>query len=59
MLKGDLSKAELAGDKFLAAFVTKLVTLLFHSPIFLYFLHIKIPCQPVRTAAVRIGPQTA
>jgi hypothetical protein len=59
MLKVDLSKVELAGDKFLVAFITKPDTPLFHFPIFLYFLHIKIPCQPVRTAAVRTEPQTA
>jgi len=58
-LKGDLRKAELAGDKFLVAFITKPVTPLFHSPIFLHFLHIKIPCQPVPTAAVRTEPQNA
>jgi len=58
-LEDDLSKAELAGDKFLVAFITKPNTPLFHCPIFLCFLHIKIPCQPVRTAAVRTEPQTA
>jgi len=58
-LKGDLSKTGLAGDKFLVAFITKPVTPLFHTPIFLYFLHIQIPCQPVLTAAVRTESQTA
>jgi hypothetical protein len=59
MLKGDLSKAGLADDKFLVAFITKPVTPLLHSPIFLYFLHIQIPCQPVLTAAATTEPQTA
>jgi hypothetical protein len=46
MLKVDLSKAELAGDKFLVAFITKPVTPLFHSPIFYTFFILKLPASP-------------
>ena len=53
MLKGDLSKVDLAGDKFLVAFITKPVNRVLHSSNFLYSFDIKIPCKPVRTAAVR------
>jgi hypothetical protein len=46
MLKGDLSKAELAGDKFLVAFITKEFTPLFHSPIFYTSFILKFPASP-------------
>jgi hypothetical protein len=45
MLKGDLSKDDLAGDKFLVAFITKPVNRVLQSPYFLYSLHIKTPLQ--------------